>query len=172
MDQTTPDLPAHTRADVRELLNTRLAGRMDRMPQAKQAHWNVKGPSFMAIHRLFDEVIDAAESSMDLLAERGVQLGGTAEGTIQVVTTCTGLQAYPLMLVEERGHVEALSSALVASGRRWPRTTAPSNPRCNVSWRSVWAPPPLRLTVLSQIFVRRRFGVSYLCLKANVSPGR
>jgi starvation-inducible DNA-binding protein len=53
---------------------------------------------------------------MDLLAERVVQLGGTAEGTIQVATTRTGLKEYPLTLTEERDHVEALSSALAAYG--------------------------------------------------------
>jgi starvation-inducible DNA-binding protein len=87
------------------------------MHQAKQAHWNVKGPSFIALHKLFDEVVDAAEEYMDLLAERVIQLGGTAEGTIQVATTRTGLKAYPLMLTEERDHVEALSSALAAYGK-------------------------------------------------------
>jgi starvation-inducible DNA-binding protein len=84
-------------------------------------HWNVKGPSFIALHKLFDEVVDAAEEYMDLLAERVVQLGGTAEGTIQVATTRTGLKEYPLVLTEERDHVKALSSALAAYGEgvRW-----------------------------------------------------
>jgi len=116
MYQTKNDLPAHTRAEVIEILNARLADSIDLMHQAKQAHWNVKGPSFIALHKLFDEVIDAAEDYMDLLAERVVQLGGTAEGTIQVATTRTGLKAYPLTLVEERDHIEALSSALAAYG--------------------------------------------------------
>ncbi len=114
MYQTKHDLPAQTRAEVIEILNARLADSIDRMHQATQAHGNVKGPSFIALHKLFDEVVDAAEDSMDLLAERVVQLGGTAEGTIQVATTRTGLKAYPLTLVEERDHVEALSSALAA----------------------------------------------------------
>jgi starvation-inducible DNA-binding protein len=114
MYQTKNDLPAHTRAEVIELLNARLADSIDLMHQAKQAHWNVKGPSFIALHKLFDEVVDTAEDYMDLLAERAVQLGGTAEGTIQVATTRTGLKAYSLTLVEERDHVEALSSALAA----------------------------------------------------------
>jgi starvation-inducible DNA-binding protein len=114
--QTKHDLPAHTRADVIVILNARLADSIDLMHQAKQAHWNVKGPSFIALHKLFDEVVDASEDSMDLLAERVVQLGGTAEGTIQVATARTGLKAYPLTLAEERGHVEALSSALAAYG--------------------------------------------------------
>ena len=76
------------------------------MHQAKQAHWNGKGPSFIALHTLFDEGVDAAEDSMDLLAER----------VVQVATARTGLKAYPLTLAEERAHVEALSSALAAYG--------------------------------------------------------
>jgi len=72
----------------------------------------------MALHTLFDEVVDAAESDMDLLAERVVQLGGTAEGTIQVGTTRMGLKAYPLMLVEEREHVEASADESAAYGAR------------------------------------------------------
>src|SRR5712691_5944582 len=116
MYQTKNDLSAHTRAEVIEILNARLADSIDLMHQAKQAHWNVKGPSFIALHRLFDEVVDAAEDYMDLLAERVVQLGGTAEGTIQVATARTGLKEYPLTLAEERDHVEALASALAAYG--------------------------------------------------------
>ena len=116
MYRTKNDLPAPTRADVIVLLNARLADSVDLMHQAKQAHWNVKGPSFIALHTLFDAVVDAAEDSMDLLAERVVQLGGTAEGTIQVATARTELKEYPLTLAEERGHVEALSSALAAYG--------------------------------------------------------
>jgi starvation-inducible DNA-binding protein len=116
MYQTRNDLAAHTRADVIVILNARLAESIDLMHQAKQAHWNVKGPSFIALHKLFDEVVDAAEEYMDLLAERVVQLGGAAEGTIQVATTRTGLKVYPLTLAEERDHVEALSSTLAVYG--------------------------------------------------------
>ena len=116
MYQTKNDLPAPTRADVMAILTARLADRIALMHQAKQAHGNVKGPSCIALHTLFDEVVDAAEDSMDLLAARVVQVGGTAEGTIQVATARTGLKAYPLTLAEERAHVEALSSALAAYG--------------------------------------------------------
>src|SRR5215510_8718826 len=118
MYTTQNDLPAMTRADVIAILNARLADSIDLMQQAKQAHWNVKGPSFIALHTLFDAVVDAAEDSMDLLAERVVQLGGTAEGTIQVATTRTGLEAYPLTLLEERDHVEAHLGA-PARAMRW-----------------------------------------------------
>jgi starvation-inducible DNA-binding protein len=104
MYQTKNDLPAQTRADVIGIRNARLADSIDLMPQAKQAHWHVKRPSFIALHKLGDDVVDAAEDSMDLLAER----------VVQVATARTMLKAYPLTLAEERAHVEALASALVA----------------------------------------------------------
>ena len=102
MYQTKNDLPAHTRAAVIELLNAWLADRIALMHQAKQAHWPVKGPSCIALHTLFDAVVDAAENSMALLAERVVQWGGMVEGTLQVATVRTGLKDYPLTLAEER----------------------------------------------------------------------
>jgi DNA-binding ferritin-like protein len=43
------------------LLNRNLASAIDLERQAKQAHWNVKGPNFIALHELFDKVAEAAE---------------------------------------------------------------------------------------------------------------
>jgi starvation-inducible DNA-binding protein len=87
------------------------------MHQAKEAHWNVKGPSFIALHKLFDEIVDSAEEYMDLIAERVVQLGGAAQGTIQVAAQRTTLTPYPVGASAERDHLEALSSALAVYGR-------------------------------------------------------
>ena len=61
------------------LLNTSLADCIDLQMQAKQAHWNVKGPNFIALHKLFDEVNVAVSDYVDEIAERTVQLGGVAE---------------------------------------------------------------------------------------------
>ena len=117
MYKTKNDLSEMTRAEVVPILNARLADSIDLMHQAKQAHWNVKGSNFIALHKLFDEIVDAAEEYMDLLAERVVQLGGTAEGTIQVAAQRSVLKEYPLQMSVERDHVAALSSALAAFGK-------------------------------------------------------
>ena len=117
MYKTKNDISEKTRIVTVALLNARLADSIDLMHQAKQAHWNVKGPSFIALHKLFDEIVDAAEDYMDLLAERVVQLGGTAEGTIQVAAQRSVLKEYPLQMSAERDHVAALSSALAAFGK-------------------------------------------------------
>jgi starvation-inducible DNA-binding protein len=80
--------------------------------QAKTAHWNVKGPNFIALHKLFDKLAECASEWSDLIAERLVQLGGQAEGTVQVVTERTSLDPYPPTIVDEHEHVHAISQVL------------------------------------------------------------
>ena len=118
MHPTRNDLPQKTRAKVIDTLADRLADATDLMLQTKQAHWNVKGPTFIALHELFDKVNESAEEWVDLIAERIVQLGGTAEGTIQATAKRTSLAPYPLTIVSGVDHVEALSSALAAFGKK------------------------------------------------------
>jgi starvation-inducible DNA-binding protein len=118
MHPTKNDLPQKTRVKVIAVLADRLADATDLMLQSKQAHWNVKGPSFIALHELFDKVAESSEEWVDLLAERIVQLGGTAEGTVQATAARTSLAPYPLQIVSGTDHVEALSSALASFGKK------------------------------------------------------
>ena len=114
---TKNDLPAETRARVVVLLNQRLADCIDLQTQCKQAHWNVKGPEFIALHKLFDEINEEVEEYVDLLAERVVQLGGIAEGTARCAAERSRLSEYPREITSGEEHVEALSTALAAFGR-------------------------------------------------------
>lgn len=113
--QTKNDLPPATRAQVAGLLNQRLADCIDLQTQYKQAHWNVKGPGFIGLHKLFDDINEAVEDYVDLLAERITQLGGIAEA--RVVAERSSLDVYPLVLERSNEHVDALSSALAAFTR-------------------------------------------------------
>ena len=114
--QTKNDLPEESRAKAITLLNARLADAMDLQSQCKQAHWNVKGPHFIALHKLFDDVYTAAGEYVDLLAERIVQLGGVAEGTVRIAAERSTLTDYPLELRSGDEHVAALSDALATFG--------------------------------------------------------
>lgn len=117
MNPTKNDLPLKTRTKIIELLNQSLADLIDLQLQSKQAHWNVKGPQFIALHELFDDVHAKAAEFSDTVAERLVALGGTAEGTLAAVGKRTTLAAYPLKITKGRDHVDALSSALAAAGK-------------------------------------------------------
>ena len=114
---TKNDLPEKARIEVIGLLNQRLAEAIDLQTQCKQAHWNVKGPAFIALHKLFDDVNEDVEEYVDLIAERVVQLGGIAEGTVGAVEERSTLPDYPLALSNGGEHVAALSDALAAFGR-------------------------------------------------------
>ena len=117
MNPTKNDLSEEQRTSLAQLLNERLADLIDLGLQAKQAHWNVKGPTFIALHELFDSVAEEIEVFVDDVAERVVALGGIAEGTIGIVGKRTKLAAYPPNITSGRDHVEALSTALATVGK-------------------------------------------------------
>jgi starvation-inducible DNA-binding protein len=114
--RTKNDLASDVRAQAVRLLEQRLVDCIDLQLQCKQAHWNVKGPNFIALHELFDDIYDAMAGYVDLLGERIVQLGGTAEGTARIVAARSQLPEYPLDIVSGEEHVAALSDALAQFG--------------------------------------------------------
>ena len=117
LNTTKNDVAESVRSKVVALLNSRLADCIDLQTQTKQAHWNVKGPEFVALHKLFDEINDDVEEYVDTIAERAVQLGGTAEGTARVVAAKSTLPEYPLTITTGRDHVAALANALAMFGK-------------------------------------------------------
>jgi starvation-inducible DNA-binding protein len=108
MHQTKNDLRPNTRNVAIELLNARLADVIDLAPLTKQAHWNLKGPRFIAIHEMLDGVCTQIDDDVDTMAERVAQLGGTALGTTQVVARSTTLPPYPTDIYTISGHLAAL----------------------------------------------------------------
>ena len=105
---TRNDLQSNTRKTSIELLNARLAEAIDLALITKQAHWNVKGPQFIAIHEMLDGFRKELDIHVDTIAERAVQLGGTALGTTQVVAETSKLPAYPTDIFTTRDHLAAL----------------------------------------------------------------
>ncbi len=102
-------------ASVAEL-NARLADMIALRLALKQAHWNVKGPNFIAIHELFDAVHSRLAGHEDILAERVQILGGVALGTVEAVSGAATVEAYPTDLVADRDHVAAISERMAALG--------------------------------------------------------
>ncbi len=118
MHNTKIDLAKGKREKVIELLNQSLADAMDLKSQAKQAHWNVKGPNFIALHELFDQVATEVEAHVDEIAERVTALGGTAMGTVRIASENSSLSQYPLEITDGAAHVDALSTAMADFGKK------------------------------------------------------
>lgn len=117
MYTTKNDLPESTREKIVELCNVRIADAIDLQTQCKSAHWNVKGPNFIALHELFDKVNEDVESYVDLIAERAVQLGGTVQATARIVAKRSTLAEYRVQSDSGHDHVEALATALASFGK-------------------------------------------------------
>ena len=108
LHRTRNDLKSNTKTAVAALLNFRLADAIDLALMTKQAHWNLRGRQFIAVHEMLDGFRTEIDEHVDILAERVVQLGGIAFGTTQAVAEGSKLKAYPVDLVSVDDHVAAL----------------------------------------------------------------
>ena len=100
--------PSNAKKVAIETLNARLADGIDLALAVKQAHWNLKGPQFIAVHLMLDGFRKELDGFNDDMAERAVQLGGTALGTTQVVAQSSKLAAYPTDVYAIADHLAAL----------------------------------------------------------------
>jgi starvation-inducible DNA-binding protein len=116
MHKTRIDISEKARRKLVGVLSARLADAIDMALQTKQAHWNVKGPRFIALHELFDRIAEVVEAQVDELAERITTLGGVAEGTAQAVVARSSLKPYPLDISGGNAHLGALADALAKYG--------------------------------------------------------
>jgi starvation-inducible DNA-binding protein len=106
--KTRNGLKSNAKAASIEILNARLADWIDLALLTKQAPWNIKGPQFIALHEMIDTFRTEIDGHVDTIAERVVQLGGTALGTTQAVSTASKLAAYPTDIHKSRDHLAAL----------------------------------------------------------------
>ena len=116
MNKTRHDLPVKVRKAMIDLLNASLVDAVDLWNHAKGAHWNVRGPAFIAVHELFDKVAAQAEEYADDLAERAVALGGVATADARTQERTSRLPALPGGTLRQAKAVQAVAEALAAFG--------------------------------------------------------
>jgi len=105
---TQNDLSSNAKTVSAGTLNARLADAIDLALLTKQAHWNIKGPQFIALHEMIDAFRTEIDTHVDTMAERIVQLGGTALGTSQAVTSASTVAPYPTDIYTSKDHLAAL----------------------------------------------------------------
>ena len=113
---TRNDIDPKVRAEVSSILSVTLATSLDLKTQAKQAHWNVKGGSFLQLHELFDELSTELEVYVDTIAERIAALGGSPLGTARIAAANSVIPEYPFELIDGLDHVTALAERYASYG--------------------------------------------------------
>ena len=111
---TRIDVDSDARAELIALLNQQMADNADLYSQTKQAHWNVKGPDFMQLHLLYDQVAAVVEPFTDELAERVTALGGYATGTVRMAAESSTLPEFPMDAIDGKATLEALADRWAA----------------------------------------------------------
>jgi starvation-inducible DNA-binding protein len=105
------NLPEPTRHQVVGSFNWALANVIHLGFHLRMAHWNIKGASFGPLHDLFGQIYEAIGCWTDVVAERVVQLGGTAMGSIDDVKGKSTLPVYP-HVTAQTDHVSAVAESL------------------------------------------------------------
>ena len=83
MNKTRNTLSPAVRKAAIHTLNDSVAELFDLFARIKQAHWNVRGTTFIGLHKLLDEFAVRILGHIDLAAERATALGGVVEGTLR-----------------------------------------------------------------------------------------
>lgn len=114
---TRNDLPEKARTAAIALLNQQLADASDLRSQVKHAHWNIKGPAFIALHEFFDKLAGELDEHIDEIAERATALGGFAHGTLRMAAAASRLAEFPPDTHAVDSVVAALADRFAAWGK-------------------------------------------------------
>lgn len=118
MHPTKNSLPEKARAKVAAILNQTLADLSDLYSQTKQAHWNVRGPLFYSLHKLFDDLAAVVEPHIDETAERITALGAVAKGTVRLAAENSRLPEFPIEKSADMLYVAALVERFALCGNK------------------------------------------------------
>ncbi|MFD8692164.1 Dps family protein [Streptomyces sp. NPDC059651] len=101
-----------------DALQGALADLLDLSLVAKQAHWNLYGPRFRSIHLQLDEVVTAARTYADNVAERAAAIGLSPDGRAGTVAGTSGLPDFPAGWIADEQVVAVLVEAYGTLVRR------------------------------------------------------
>ena len=128
------DMAPEVREQSVGILQELLTSLVDLRLQARQAHWNVKGPAFYGLHKLFDDAQGFLDDFTDRLAERLVALGGYATSCVHCTARHTPLAPLDEGLGQDAlVHALANGFALLSSQARFHEPQC----RCDVATESL-----------------------------------
>jgi starvation-inducible DNA-binding protein len=101
--------------ELSENLQKVLVDLVELASQGKQAHWNVVGKNFRDTHRQLDEIIEAARTFSDTVAERMRALHALPDGRSDTVAETTTLPEFPQGEIDTAEVIDLVTERLEAA---------------------------------------------------------
>ncbi len=109
-------------ADKRTAINTDLQASVVELLElyhdAKQSHWNLRGPLYFPLHENLQEYADLYLKYADLLAERQLQIGMSADGRTSTVVQSANLPQFPGGPLSDRQVLDLMTERIYTIAKR------------------------------------------------------
>lgn len=112
LQKTRNPLSESQRVEVVRALQPIQSGSLELYLQVKNAHWNVRGTNFYALHNLFDEIANDVLEIADSLAERVAVLGAEPLATAQRLSAVPQLADVPFGMRAQEEFVKLITDRL------------------------------------------------------------
>jgi starvation-inducible DNA-binding protein len=104
--KTPTTIPESDVSTVAGELQAELTELIDLPLKAKQAHWNVVGPNFRAVHLQLDEIVNDLRIWSDTVAERLSTIGVYPDGRTETIARNSSLREMPLGEMKDAATVQ------------------------------------------------------------------
>ncbi len=109
-------------AEKRQAINTDLQATvvelLELFHDAKQSHWNLRGPLYFPLHESLQEYADMYRKYADVLAERQLQIGNPADGRTETIVNTANLPKFPGGFLSDRQVLEIMTERIYTIAKR------------------------------------------------------
>jgi starvation-inducible DNA-binding protein len=119
MATVSSPLAEDARKATGEALQGALVDLTDLSLLAKQAHWNLTGRNFRALHLQLDDVVNLARDQMDIVAERAIAIGVNPDGRAATIARDSQITQLRAGYITDEEVVAAFTGILGAMGERF-----------------------------------------------------
>jgi starvation-inducible DNA-binding protein len=106
------ELPVEAGAHASEALNRLLVEMLDVALCVRHAHWNARGPDYLPVHEILEEIGGQLDRQADRVAIRMRALGAVVHVTSQRIVTESSIKPYPVEVSEGQDHMAAIALRL------------------------------------------------------------
>jgi len=111
-------LEAEKRQAINNDLQATVVELLELFHDAKQSHWNLRGPLYFPLHENLQEYADTYRMYADLLAERQLQIGLPADGRTETIVQTANLPKFPGGFLSDRQVLEIMTERIYTIAKR------------------------------------------------------